>query len=293
MAHDFLKSQDPDIDRAEQRKALRNYCNKHRSEPWTDREDERKEDQILALCDDRPQGLVPGNNQVAALFAGVDTQDNGFWYTIWAFGYGLVANMWLIKAGFLTSFPALEEVLWQHEYKDARGLIYPVDFTLQDSAGHRTGEVYDFCRQHPGLILPTRGERTMAQPFAYSNVDYYPGTKKPFPGSLLRVRVNTTHFKDSLATKLTVAPADPGAIHLYSRKEKLDDFAAQLCSEYRDESGFWQQHGNRPNHQWDTTVLAGVASEVRGVKTWARPEEIEAQQQEEEEEVYRSNYVTG
>ena len=58
---------------------LRDFKNNHEAVPWVVYEHERKEDAVLALKDDRPQGLVPSGGVVAALTAGVDTQDNGFW----------------------------------------------------------------------------------------------------------------------------------------------------------------------------------------------------------------------
>ncbi len=59
----------------------------------------RKEDIIRALKDDRPAGLVPGNNRVAALIAGVDTQKDSFKVVIRAFGWGLMQPSWKIMEG--------------------------------------------------------------------------------------------------------------------------------------------------------------------------------------------------
>lgn len=48
----------------------------------------RKEDAIYTLADDRSDRLVPGTGQVAALVVTADTQDNGFYYQITAIGWG-------------------------------------------------------------------------------------------------------------------------------------------------------------------------------------------------------------
>ncbi len=43
----------------------------------------------------RPSGMVPAGNRVATLLAGVDTQDDGFFVSIWAIGWGHAREMWL------------------------------------------------------------------------------------------------------------------------------------------------------------------------------------------------------
>lgn len=48
--------------------------------------------------------------------------------------------------------------------------IYPVRLV-----GHFTSEVYDFCESTHGLILPTKGERTLATPYVSKPVEFYPG----------------------------------------------------------------------------------------------------------------------
>ena len=258
--------------------ALKDFANGYAAEAYTDFTAERDEDKILALRDDRPSGLVPGKNQVAALVAGGDTQDNGFYLTIWAVGYGAAGNWWLVRHEFVTSFAAMEQVLWQDEYRDVDGLHYPVQLAVLDSAGHRTAEVYEWCRLHSGLVLPSRGERTKAQPFNYSDVEFYPGTKTKFPGGLRRVNINTTYYKNHLSAKLEAGNTAPGGIILH--QETTVDFARQMCAEYRDDAGFWQQIGSRPNHYFDCASGALVAADIIGLRYASPPEEIQQQQQQ-------------
>jgi len=274
VAADWLRIKDPRRDYADQRKARKNFYNKHRAEAWTEYETDRKHDQLLTLKDDRPMGNVPGHDQVAALLFGADTQDDGFWYTIYAVGYGQSMPLWTVRDGFVFTFQDLAKVLWQQEYKDVGGNLYPVQFGLIDSGGHRTSEVYDFCLQFPGMIMPSKGERTMAAPYGFSDVEFYPGPeKKKFPGNLKRVRVNTTYYKDKFDGKLRVNKADPGGLRFHS--ETSEDFARQLCAEVRGDDGFWQQIGSRANHQFDCGVLALVAADIRGVRYWPHPDERE------------------
>lgn len=278
VAADFLKCKDPTRTRQQRKTSLKDFYNKHRAEPWQEYEQEKQEEEILKLKDDRPAGIVPGNNKVAGLFAFVDVQLDSFFYTIVAYGYGLTGDGWLIRYGHLTSFEAVEEVLWQNEYKDLDGNLYPVQFALMDSA-YRTSEVYQFCLKHLGRIMPTKGEQTMAQPFTYVDVEYYPGTKKRFPAGLKRVRINTTYYKDQVDSRLRTLPADPGTIHLHSETDEA--FAAQILAEAKDDvTGFWNQIGNRANHYLDCLSNVQVAADIRGVRYWPGPDAHEDQEDE-------------
>jgi terminase, large subunit len=115
------------------------------------------------------------------MVAAVDTQDNGFWYEIRAFGFGHVGTSWCIREGFVPAdwrnvelgdikgrsaqyhpaFDALVQVLWGDAYLDSSGNRYNVELTVIDSAGHKTTEVYDFCRSHRSRILALRGEQRL------------------------------------------------------------------------------------------------------------------------------------
>lgn len=265
---------------------LRDFQNNHAAEPWLEYHQERNEDKIIRLCDDRPEGLVPGGGIVAGLTAGVDTQDFGCYITIRAWGYGLERESWLIRRCFVDSEEGVAKVLWENEYRDAAGNVYPVIFALRDAMGHRTDDAYEFCRQHRGQILPTKGERVKAQPWTYGNLEFFPGSKKPIPGGLQIVNISTKHFKDIISAKLEIGPTDPGAWHLHNgnydpatKTSDLDDYASHFCAEVRDESGFWVPISeSRPNHYWDCENLALVAAEILGIKYWPKPdlEEVQA-----------------
>jgi phage terminase large subunit GpA-like protein len=254
---------------------VKDLATNYAAEPWREYRQKREDDKILLLQDDRPRGMVPSGNMVACLVAGVDTQDTGFYYKIIAVGYGQVQNIWVVQYGFVLDFEALEKVLWWHTYKDASGKDYPVQLVLQDAMGHRTADVYDFCRKYKGYIFPSKGERTKAQRFSYSNMEFYPGTKKSIPGGLQLVSVNTTYYKNALGNKLDVEPSDPGAIRLHSETDA--DYASQMTAEYRDaETGTWECPPSRANHYWDCMVLALVAADILDVKKWPTPEEVAA-----------------
>lgn len=270
--------------RALDRNKHKDFCNNIKAEPYFAYRSDRQEDHILALRDDRPRGVVPGGGQVAGLVASVDTQDNGFWYEIRAFGSGHVATSWCVREGFIPAdfrkvelgdiqgrpwpyhpaFDAVRAVLWEDIYQDLDGNGYQVELVLIDSAGHKTTEVYDFCRAHRSQILPLRGEQRMNTSYKISMIDTYPGTNRPIPGGVRLLRVNTTFYKGKLSSLLDIAPADPGA-HLFHSEFEFAH-ARHFTAEYEDEKGIWQCLTGRDNHLWDCSVYNQAAAEMLGLR---------------------------
>lgn len=248
------------------KEALKDFNNGYAAKPWVVYEQQRDEDQLVVLMDDRPAGLVPGNERVAGLTAGVDTQKHGFWYEIRAWGFGLDRDSWQIKAGYVTSFDALAQVLWEDTYTDADGNQYIVHMVLQDAMGDKTADVYDFCRAHRGRILPTQGVQQLTQPFTFSKVDTYPGTNRIIPGGLFLCRVNTTFYKNDLSNRLDVAPGDPGA--WYFHNDTTREWLRHMTAEYVDEKGVWQCPSGKANHGWDCSVLNRVAADILNIAHW-------------------------
>ncbi len=248
---------------------LKDFMNSYKAEPWIMYTRDRPEDTVRALRDDRPRGLVPGNGIVAAITAGVDTQDDGFFYTIRAWGYGLTQESWLIREGFVTSKAGLAQVLFVDKYLDAAGSEYVVRIVVQDAMGHRTAEVYDFSRLYPGLLFPLKGAGQKNNPITWSIIDFYPGTKKQIPGGVRLLSADVGFFKNSLTGKMEISQSDPGAWHLH--REITEEFIRHMTAEYVDDNGKWQVKGSRPQHYWDCSVYDLIAAEILQVKFWPRP----------------------
>ena len=140
------------------------------------------------------------------------------------------------------------------------------------TSSESTSEVYDFVRVHPGRVVAFQGvdTRRMATPLSWSNIEFYPGTKKPIPGTVKLLRADVTFFKNILAGKLEIAPEDPGAFHLHA--ETTEDYARHMTAEYIDEEKqIWMCPAGRANHYWDCEVMALVAAEVLRVRFWKTP----------------------
>ena len=252
---------------------FKDFQNKHKAEPWRIQFQERKEDRITALCDERPSGIVPSGGAVAALVCGVDTQDNGFYYRVRAFGFGMEQESWGVRFGFVDSFEALRQVLFEEAYVDAEGQKYVIMLALQDAMGHKTAEVYDFVRPWQGRIFAAQGvdRKTMTTMVNWSTLEFYPGGKKPIRGGIRLLRHNANLWKNTLAHKLEIKPGDPGAFHV-ERDSDVLEYARQMCAEVLNEDEQWICRAQRANHYWDCEVLCLVAADVLRLKHKQQPD---------------------
>lgn len=258
---------------------LKDFCNAYQAIPWVHYHQERKEDVILALRDDRSRGMVPGGGLVTALTAGIDTQQHGFWYEIRAWGWGMEKESWQIREGYVTSLEALKKIIIDDYYEDPEGVRYFVRLAIMDAmggtqrqttgVGTRTSEVYAFCRNYRARILPLKGEQHMSQPVTYNTkLHTFPGTSKLIPGGLMLFRADVTFFKNELSRLVDIAPGDPGAWHLHA--ETTEEWARQMTAEYRDEKGLWQCLAGRDNHAWDCSVYNLAAAHFLDITQWKK-----------------------
>ncbi|MDR2075550.1 MAG: phage terminase large subunit family protein, partial [Desulfovibrio sp.] len=247
--------------------------NNYKAEPWEERFEVRSENAILALCDDRPRGRVPGplppaapgeppRERVACLLAGVDTQLRYFRYVIRAFGFGEEAESWLIQEGTAPSLKALDDLFWHSSYPDADGRPHLVRAAIIDAMGEptRTAQVYAWAAHNRGRVFPSQGVHAPSTPVGYAPQEYFPGPKGErikIPGGILLHRVDTTLFKGVLANRLAIRPQDPGAFHLHADADKmLELYAKEMVAEVWDpEKALWDNPKRKPNHAWDCEYL--------------------------------------
>ena len=262
---------------------LKNFKNQYAAKPWVETFEERNDDEILQLCDDRPRGVVPGPlpespdlPRCSCLLAGVDTQKNYFRYTIRAFGFGESEESWLIQAGALQTFADLEEVLLKASYRDGTGREYRVAGVMVDAMGNRTRDVYAWAARHRGVVFPWQGKRSLSTPYNLTALEYFPGVmgqKIKIPGGLTLFQVDTTFFKSGLAGKLQINPADPGAFHLHSNEQgELDQYAREMTAEtWDDKTQAWVNPHGRPNHYWDCEVMTAALAYIKNVRSTRPP----------------------
>jgi len=237
---------------------LRDFSNAFEAVPWREIRKEREEDTILALRDELDEGVVPPWADV--LTVGADTQDNGWWFEVRAWEIGPDMRSHGVRRGFVETLDALDDVLLRTSYCKADGSEAPLVAGLIDAMGHRTAEVYDWCRTRR-IIRPSKGETRMTRPFEETRIDTMPGSKKAIPGGLVLQRVKVNFFKDKLAGKLQISVADPGAFG-FSR-DLSPAHARHYISEYVDtKTGGWICPEHKPNHLWDCSVLAMAAAMI-------------------------------
>jgi len=258
---------------------LKDYQNQYKAEPWVQEHAVRNEDAVLALCDDRPRGKVPGPvpgkagdvPRVCCLLAGVDTQKGHFRYVIRAFGFGELEESWLVQCGTADTLEALDAIFWQSAYIDAQGREYHVRAVMIDAMGGRTAEIYRYAVKHRGRVYPWQGVRSMTQPYTPTPQEYFPdikGNKIKIPGGINLWRCDTTFFKNDLAHKIGIHPDDPGAFHLHSNERgELEEYAREMCAEvYDDDEQAWINPHSRPNHYWDCEVMVKALAYIRNVR---------------------------
>lgn len=259
------------------------WANGYEAIDYVHEQQDRDEDYILRLVDEAaPRGVVPPGTSCLALLA--DTQQTGFFYQVWAFGYGRELAVSVIDHGYVLSFANLADIA-ATSYSDAAGAAHRVLAAFIDSGGgtdphrpkhSRTAEVYEFCRRNP-VFRPLKGRRTMEQPWNVTRLDYFPGPKGkkvPIPGGLNLYKINVTIYKNELAGKLAIEPDDPGAIRLHA--DIGSDYGKQMCAEYQDDHGWWLCPRGKPNHHWDISVYGLAAAEILGVRNFRRPGEAPA-----------------
>jgi len=229
---------------------LKDFSNGYEAVPWREMYQSRAEDSIVALQDELDEGDVPEWADV--LLLGADTQDNGFWYEIRAFQRGPELRSHGIRRGFVESLAALEEVTLHTVYLKPDGTEVPLRAGLIDAMGHRTVEVYDWCRRVK-IIQPLKGERKMDNLFAQTMIDKMPGSGRKIPGGLPLHRIDTNHFKNLLAAKLQISVADPGA-WTFSRGLDATHARHYVAEDVDPKTGYWDCPQGRANHLWDCSV---------------------------------------
>ncbi len=258
IAAEFLEAKDDPA-------LLMDFVNSRLAEPWTEVVEKRKEEEILHLRGKLDPGVVP--SEAVALTAGIDTQEDGFYYVIHAWANDLHLTTWLIRYGFAHDWNELELVIFHSAYRMGDKTI-PIMRGFIDSGGHRTDEVYEWVRRNGrGIIYAIKGmsTKTSGVPFRESIIDKYPGKNKPIPGGLRLILINTDYYKDAINRKLQIGSGQSGSWNLH--KATGIDYAIQMIAEekrrvrkglrYYEE---WVQVGSQ-NHYLDASVYAFCAAD--------------------------------
>lgn len=217
------------------KRGLREFKNLRLGETWTEGGGDEVTAEGLESNREEYEAEVPGG--VLLLTAGVDVQDNRLEVEI--VGWGIGRESWGIHYGVIpgdttdTTSPrnpwAQLDALLARSWKRADGSEIVLWCTCIDSGGHRTSEVYAFCRARLARnIFAVKGRAGAGHPIA----------GKPTPGdyvrpSLYHVGVDTA--KDALFSRLALPTHGPGYCHFPSEPTTGYDtsYFQGLCSERR------------------------------------------------------------
>lgn len=253
--------------------ALRqHYANGMWALPYRAVEIEVEESIVLDRVDKNlPERTVPGD--AVALTAGVDVQDRGFWYTVWAWRANLASS--LIDYGRLPDWDAVHALLMETRYpyendspKHGQDLgIWRAGIdtggTRKDSdVVSRTEDVYRWVRIHgAGRVFACKGaSHESPTPVRAVMIDRFPTSRIRIPGGLWLHLLDTHYFKSLIFARLAEDARQPISLH---RKTEMS-FASQITAEVliRDRNGkmVWQRK-RKNNHYLDCTMLATACTD--------------------------------
>jgi len=228
-------------------------------------------------------------NEARVIVASVDTQSRWLQYLVGAGGPR--GEIWLLETGNIEGrlesdapemYEELDQLLFQRRWKRPDGQMMRISRCLQDSGGHHTSIVYQFCRKYARVMLPFRGSPDLRSPWKF-------GADTVVRSRL--VQANVSHFKDMLAAKLQIETPGAGYIHFGSEENGFDqEFFDQLLSERKETRRRlgvtitrWTPVRER-NESLDLAVMILVALETyRGQLDTMEPRiiQIEADQQQQ------------
>lgn len=271
---------------------------------------------VLRLIDkDQEWGVCPDDPSAVLLIA--DTQQVGFWYQVFALGWGHDYDVTPIDYGYVKDFAGLVAIQ-NKTYRSPSGKLYQAESGWIDSGGGldkdrkkhtRPVQVINFCKDtrfwvnrrpfwHP---LKGWGPRELA--WDQSKIEYYPssvGNKIPIPGGLILTRVNANLWKDELDRRLRIEPGESGSIRLPVFRNKdtgdIDNEAAKryarhLCAWHRKDNGIWQAVSGRDDHLGDIICYLFAIADMLGVKNRKKIEEIQDNKEKESSIKILSNGV--
>lgn len=283
IAAEFLSSKDIPEN-------LMNFINSWLAEPWKDKADSMRSDIVMEKQLSYNRGIIPEDAQIITM--GVDVQLDHFWWGIRAWGPKMTS--WLIDYGRVETYGDIEKLLTR-DWPDKNGEARIINLCCMDS-GFRADEVYYFCAQHSGVVLPTKGSsHPLTTHYNISRLDKGPASSAF--GSLNLYIFDTDKMKDFIAGRLTIKAGNPGSWNVYHDIDRR--YCNMVCSEekvqHQDKKGHitfsWQPIASHAqNHMLDVETNNALAADIMGVRFLQEPQQnVERQQSMEDDDDYLGN----
>lgn len=269
--------------------ALMDFFNLRMGEPHRETGKKLKAADVKKLTGGISRGTVPEDSILLVAGADYHKTQRGIVridYEVRAFSYGL--KNCVISTGSVTSFEKLDaEVLlspfpWADGIDNEKRPWLAVMVMFIDSK-FKSDDVYDYCRRHPGIAIPTLGVQTATKPLRASDLETATERRlsrykrKKYKGMQL-INVNTTYFKDQVTSWVEPLLDDKGKIiaePLTSFYDEIPsywftDFTNEQKVKVRDRRGntkwVWQPvTTGASTHFLDTAVLAAAAGYYKNV----------------------------
>ena len=261
---------------------LKNWVTQHCAEEWREIAIKKSENSVLERKSIYPALIVPAD--VVALTAGIDVQKRGFWFVVRGWEEDLTSH--LIQYGYLSTWTAVEALIYQTEYK-----IYESQNTMKiwragiDTGGgesadddwSRTEEIYQWLRKQPAgaaqRVYGTKGashtKSLAAKRIKITKIDTLPSSQKLIPGGLELRLLDSSQYKGLIHFRLgrkeatLEEPAQTQRFYVHADVEL--DYVKQLLSEVwckgKGNKYVWKQVHYR-NHLLDCEVIAAACADA-------------------------------
>lgn len=202
---------------------VQNVVNSIFGEPWVQRvsQNQGEAEKSVQLCiSNYEKGSVPPS--AIALVAGVDVQQDGFWYRIRAVDADLTS--YGVTEGYVTTWEELDTIVFA-EYsgkKIWRLLIDTGGTKAKDALVSKTEETYEWIRKHQGSGIQIFGAKGSSKNMPTKLKIGAPIEKtpsgKPIPGGMRIIQINTQAFKDALWWRIIekTPNGEPGSWYLHN-----------------------------------------------------------------------------
>ena len=245
---------------------LQNFINSWLAEPWKDNTEVMKQEEAIEELKKymfNEQGKVP--KDAVALTAGIDVQENCFYFVIRAWGTDLTS--WLILEGIAADWEQLAKIIFLNRYPvEGSTDFMTVEKACIDS-GYRTKEVYQFVQQWYPLAIAIKGASTDlgGRPFEMPSQKAFRQLGKAAP-----FRINTNYYKDFISLRRRIPVGEAGAWYIYQgvSNDYLKQITSEIVVKKRNSLKWEPRTTNIKNHLWDAEVYATAAADM--LQVWFR-----------------------
>jgi phage terminase large subunit GpA-like protein len=202
------------------------------AENFTEKIERMSEPEILLSRRETYPFEVP--DQAKVIVAAVDTQASWLEYLVTA--AGVRGELWCLETDTIEGrietdaeamYQELDRRLFQRRWQRPDGRFMAIVRCFQDSGGHATGLVYQYCKLFARVMMAYRGSPDLVGPWKR-------GTDATAHARL--IQGNADYLKNSLATRLGIAIPGPGYIHFNADPAAGfdEEFFLQLLSERKE-----------------------------------------------------------